>query len=55
MAFEPKDEDIFIRTSKGDYQRLIFGEPLPLTEREINYLDELKTYLIKNDLTIPPG
>jgi hypothetical protein len=34
MAYEPKDEDIFLSIPSGDYQRLIFAVPHELRERE---------------------
>ena len=33
LALVPTDQDTFIRTSKGEYQRILFGN-LPMTDEE---------------------
>ena len=55
QAFEPGALDIFITISTGQQQRLIFTEPLPLKENEIEYLANFRKYLVDNKLTIPEG
>lgn len=55
LEYVPNETDIFITNSKGEQQRLIFHEPLPLKDSEIEYLAGFRKYLTDNNLTIPPG
>jgi hypothetical protein len=49
-AYEPTDEDLFIRIPSGDYQRMIWSEPLPLNDREKEYDDKFKDFVKENNL-----
>ena len=55
LEYVPDELDIFITNSKGQQQRLIFHEPLPLKDSEKEYLSSFRKYLVDNSLTIPPG
>ena len=44
----PVDQDEFIRIPKGDYQRLIFGEPRELVPREITQRDKFFAWVEEN-------
>jgi len=35
--YQPSEKDLFMKIKSGDYQRLIWAEPLEITEKEINY------------------
>ncbi len=55
LSYVPTETDIFITNSKGQQQRLIFFESLPLKDSEKEYLASFRKYLTDNNLTIPPG
>jgi hypothetical protein len=43
LEYEPTQKDLFIYHSKtGDYQRMIWGDPQVLREREIERMEEFK-------------
>jgi GrpB-like predicted nucleotidyltransferase (UPF0157 family) len=55
LEFTPTDTDVFITNSKGQSQRLIFQDPLPLKPYEVEHLNNFRKYLRDNNLTIPNG
>ena len=55
QEFVPTKEELFISNSKGETQRLIFYEPVELTDNEIKELNAFREYLVKNKLSIPEG
>jgi len=55
LEFVPTDLDTFITNSKGQYQRLIFQEPLPLKNNEIEHINNFRKFLRDNNLSIPSG
>jgi hypothetical protein len=55
LDFVPSDTDVFITNSKGQSQRLIFNDPQPLKDYEIEHINNFRTFLKENGLTIPGG
>ena len=52
LEFEPKEEDIFI-TVKLEWQRLIFGGDIALTEDEAMIYEVFFEYISDNKIEIP--
>lgn len=51
LEYEPITTDIFIYHKKsGDYQRMIWGDPQELRERETDRMEEFLEYIEKNGL-----
>ena len=52
LALVPADEDIFLRTKKGEYQRILFGN-MPMTDEEQKHYDAFLKYCADNSLEMP--
>ena len=52
LKFHPQDEDTFIRTSKGEFQRILFTDQ-PLLEIEQKHWDGFLKYLSENGVSVP--
>lgn len=50
LEYEPDVKDTFISNKSGDYQRLIWGEPQELKEREIERWEGFMEYIEENKL-----
>ena len=51
INYEPNERDLFIKNEKiGDFQRLIWGAPLELKEREIENWKKMEEYITENSL-----
>ena len=51
LEYEPTPKDIFIYHKKsGDYQRMIWGDPQELRERETDRMEEFLEYIEKQGL-----
>ena len=48
--YEPSNENMFITIASGDYQRLIFSEPLELRSREEENWESFEDYIADNGL-----
>ena len=49
--YEPTDEDLFISAPKsGDYQRMIWGHPQELRERELKHWEAFEKHIKDNGL-----
>ena len=49
--YEPNERDLFIKNEKvGDYQRLVWGAPLEMRERELENWKKLEDYISENNL-----
>ena len=55
LAFVPSEIDIFIITSKGLFQRLIFSTPQELREEENKQMEAFREFLKSKGLELPPG
>ena len=50
LNYQPCDEDIFISSKSGDYQRMIWGQPLELREREQKHWQAFEQYIKDHSL-----
>mgnify|MGYP001028487179 CR=1 FL=1 len=49
--YEPCERDLFIENKKiNDYQRLVWGAPLEMREREIENWQKFEDYIKENEL-----
>eukprot|EP00347_Sterkiella_histriomuscorum_P002775 403366847 len=55
LDYQPTNQDIFITTSKGETQRLIFAKPQQLKENEEKELQGLRDYIRSRGNQMPPG
>ena len=46
LTYDPVDSDLFITGKSGDYQRLIWGQPQDLREREIERWEAFEEFII---------
>ena len=55
LEFSPDEKDVFIKIDGKGQQRLIFSEPVPLTEEEEKKLTELRAFITEKNHSLPEG
>lgn len=50
QEYEPDTTDTFITVKSGEYQRLIWSEPLELREREEDFWEQFMEFIQENSL-----
>jgi len=48
LTYQPTELDLFMTIKNGEFQRLIWGEPLELRERETTHWEKFMEYIKEN-------